>query len=135
MICLDTSSVIAVINGRIPTVRERVSAALADSESLTISVIVLFELWHGVAKSDRAQANARVLNEFLACGVSIWDLDAEDARVAGEIRATLTDAGMPIGPYDLLIAAQARRRNARLVTANCREFLRVPGLQVEDWSL
>ncbi len=134
MICLDTNVVIAVINGRIPTVRDRVEAALVASETLAISVIVLFELWYGVTRSHRAQANARILSEFLASGLSVCDLDAEDAREAGEIRTTLTNAGTPIGPYDILIAAQARRRNARLVTANTREFLRVPGLRVEDWS-
>ena len=40
----------------------------------------------------------------------------------------------PIGPYDLLIAAQARRRGAALVTLNRREFERVPGLMVTDWA-
>ena len=40
----------------------------------------------------------------------------------------------PIGPYDLLIAGQARARGLTLVTANSREFLRVKGLGCEDWS-
>lgn len=59
--------------------------------------------------------------------------DAEDARHAGAIRAHLTAAGTPIGPYDALIAGQARARRLVLVTHNVREFARVPGLQVEDW--
>jgi tRNA(fMet)-specific endonuclease VapC len=42
--------------------------------------------------------------------------------------------GTPIGAYDVLIAAQARRRNAFLVTANAAEFVRVPGLKTEDWA-
>jgi tRNA(fMet)-specific endonuclease VapC len=42
---------------------------------------------------------------------------------------------MPIGPYDVLVAAQARRRNTLLVTANGREVWRVPGLKCEDWDL
>jgi tRNA(fMet)-specific endonuclease VapC len=41
--------------------------------------------------------------------------------------------GTPIGHYDYLIAAQARRRGAALVTLNQREFARVPGLIVMDW--
>ena len=60
--------------------------------------------------------------------------DAEDAHEAGDIRALLERAGTPIGPYDILIAAQARRRGATLVTANTREFARVPGLKTEDWT-
>jgi tRNA(fMet)-specific endonuclease VapC len=52
---------------------------------------------------------------------------------AGDLRATLEAAGTPIGPYDLLIAAQALRAGATLVTAKVSEFARVPGLQWQDW--
>ena len=51
-----------------------------------------------------------------------------------EIRAFLEARGQPIGPCDTLIAAQARRRGATLVTLNTREFARVPRLSVEDWA-
>ncbi len=54
--------------------------------------------------------------------------------MAGEIRAALEKAGTPIGPYDLLIAAQALRRSATLVTANASEFSRVPRLSWQNWS-
>jgi tRNA(fMet)-specific endonuclease VapC len=54
-------------------------------------------------------------------------------RGAGDIRAELEKMGTPIGHYDYLIAAQARRRGAALVTLNQREFARVPGLIVMDW--
>ena len=60
--------------------------------------------------------------------------DASDAREAGAIRADLETIGRPIGPYDLLIAGQARARGLILVTANNREFQRVKGLDCEDWS-
>jgi tRNA(fMet)-specific endonuclease VapC len=56
-----------------------------------------------------------------------------DAEEAGAIRAALFRTGIPIGPYDILIAAQARCRSAILVTANIREFARVPALTVENW--
>src|SRR5258708_5045669 len=56
------------------------------------------------------------------------------AEEEGDIRAALERAGMPIGPYDVLIAAQARRRSALLVTANTSEFARVPGLKLKDWA-
>jgi tRNA(fMet)-specific endonuclease VapC len=54
--------------------------------------------------------------------------------IAGDLRAALDAAGTPIGPYDVLIAAQALRSNATLVTANVSEFARVPGLQWQDWT-
>ncbi len=60
--------------------------------------------------------------------------DKEDAIAAGNIRATLALAGTPIGPFDTLIAGQALCRGLTLVTANTREFSRVEGLRVEDWS-
>jgi tRNA(fMet)-specific endonuclease VapC len=63
----------------------------------------------------------------------VLSFDVEDARHAGAIRAELAAAGTPIGPYDALIAGQARARCLVLVTHNVREFARVPGLQVEDW--
>ena len=76
----------------------------------------------------------RLLAEFLAPGIAVLPLDAEDAAHAGDIRAHLESKGTPIGPYDCLIAAQARRRSATLVTSNRREFERVPGLLLTDWT-
>jgi tRNA(fMet)-specific endonuclease VapC len=65
--------------------------------------------------------------------VQVLDFEADDAEEAGDIRAALERAGTPIGPYDVLIAAQARRRGAVLAMANRREFARVPRLTTEDW--
>lgn len=62
-------------------------------------------------------------------------LDADDARQAAEIRATLASEGRPIGPYDLLIAGQARAKELTVVTRNLGEFARVPGLRVENWEV
>jgi tRNA(fMet)-specific endonuclease VapC len=73
--------------------------------------------------------------DFLAGPIRVLNFDAEDARESGDIRAALARAGTPIGPYDVLIAAQARRRGAILVTANKNEFARVPGLQTQDWTI
>jgi tRNA(fMet)-specific endonuclease VapC len=65
---------------------------------------------------------------------AIAPFDDGDAMAAGELRGALADAGTPIGPYDLMIAAQARRAGATLVTADVSEFARVPGLALEDWA-
>lgn len=100
---------------------------------LHVSVVVLFELWYGAAKSGARQRNTERLADFFAGPIQLLTFDAEDAREAGEIRAMLAKAGTPIGPYDVLIAAQARRRGATLITANENEFLRVPGLHIENW--
>ncbi len=63
---------------------------------------------------------------FLQLPVSILPFEPEDAEEAGEIRAELERLGTPIGPYDVLIAAQARRRSALLVTANMRSSSAYP---------
>jgi tRNA(fMet)-specific endonuclease VapC len=59
--------------------------------------------------------------------------DADAARRAGVLRFELETAGTPLGPYDLLIASQALVLDLTLVTANMREFGRVPGLSLEKW--
>jgi tRNA(fMet)-specific endonuclease VapC len=134
MICLDTNAVIAVINRKSDEVRRRLETALADGVHVGIPAIVLYELWYGIRRSQRASANTAKLATFLTLDVAPWAFEAEDAEEAGDIRAALERAGTPIGPYDVLIAAQARRRGAVLITGNMREFERVPSLQIEDWG-
>ena len=134
MICLDTNAVIAVISGRHPTVRRRLMSEISAGSPIALPVVALFEIRYGAAKSVRPDKSVEALNEFLAFGISILPFEIEDAEEAGQIRADLERVGRPIGPYDILIAAQARRRGATLVTANHGELARVAGLRVEDWS-
>jgi tRNA(fMet)-specific endonuclease VapC len=135
MICLDTNAVIAVLNNRRSPVRSRIDAAIGAGGTLAMPSIVLFELWYGVAKSARPERNARRIADFLAGPIEVLPFESGDAEEAGDIRAALERAGTPIGPYDVLVAAQARRRDALLVTANGREFVRVPRLKLEDWTI
>jgi tRNA(fMet)-specific endonuclease VapC len=134
MICLDTNIAIYVINRRVPAVRHRLAEQLRLGTEIGLSAIALFELRYGHARSDRRIESDSLLAEFLAPGIAVLPFDAEDAAHAGDIRAYLESRGTPIGHYDYLIAAQARRRGATLVTANGREFARVPGLLVADWT-
>lgn len=134
MICLDTNAVIAAINQRRPWVRRRLEQALVDRITVGIPAVVLYEIWYGIRKSTRPRNNAAVLGTFLALEVTLWPFEPGDAEEAGDIRAALERSGTPIGPYDILIAAQARRRSAVLITANEREFARVPGLKTGDWG-
>jgi tRNA(fMet)-specific endonuclease VapC len=135
MICLDTNIIIAAINQRTAAVRQRLMKTLHEGTIVGIPTIVLHELWYGIKKSARAQQNIDALDNFLALDVTPWPFEAEDAEEAGDIRAALERLGTPIGPYDVLIAAQARRRGAILVIANKNEFARVPGLQTQDWTV
>lgn len=134
MIVLDTNAVIAIVNRPGSSVRATFEARCAAGETIGVSSIVVFELRFGVAKSRRRRLNADVLDGFLSGPVSTFAFDEIDAAHAGALRATLEASGTPIGPYDVLIAGQALRHGATLVTANAREFAKVRGLKVEDWA-
>lgn len=100
-------------------------------DRIALSAIVLFEL-HADARNVR---RGRKQREFLdSLGMPLLPFDDSDARAAGEIRAELKRKGTPIGPYDLLIAGQARARGLTVVTRNVGEFRRVEGLKVEAWA-
>jgi tRNA(fMet)-specific endonuclease VapC len=131
---LDTNACIALINGSEINVRRRFKRAVARESVILLSSIVVFELWYGVAKSQRKDSNTQRLETFLG-GPLEWALfDEDDARAAGTVRAELEAAGRPVGAYDVLLAGQARRRSATLVTSNTKEFARVQGLKWEDWA-
>jgi tRNA(fMet)-specific endonuclease VapC len=132
---LDTNVCIALINGTSSKVREHFIQAARRKATIATSSIVAHELWYGVAKSELVAQNSRALAAFLSREVALLDYSERDGQAAGEIRAKLEGKGQRIGEYDTLIAGQAFSRNLILVTANTREFSRVKGLVVEDWSV
>ena len=132
---LDANVCIALINGTSNKVRARFVQAVRRKAALATSAIVVHELWYCAAKSERVAQNANRLAAFLSSNVAVLDYSAQDAQAAGEIRAELERQGKRIGEYDTLIAGQAFARNLVLVTANTREFHRVKGLVVEDWTV
>jgi tRNA(fMet)-specific endonuclease VapC len=132
---LDTNVVIALLRNKPAIVRERFRRALSEDAIIIVSSVVLFELWYGVARSERRKENTERLQVFLAGDVRVQPFEEGDASIAGDLRATLEIGGTPIGPYDLLIASQALRAGATLVTANTSEFARVIGLVWQDWTV
>jgi len=131
---LDTNVCIVLLNGTSREVRARYSRATRAGSSLATSAITVHELWYGVAKSRQVSQNASALSLFLGRELAVLDFSAQDARAAGEIRIDLERRGKRIGEYDTLVAGQALARNLVLVTAHGRDFNRVKGLVVEDWS-
>ena len=131
---LDTNVCIALINGKPPAVRLRFQKALDAGAQVLVPTVAAFELWYGVAKSTRQEANAKLLETFFAGPVSLLPFEEQDGRTAGRIRAAMEIAGKPIEAYDLLIAGQALRHKLTLVTANVKEFGRIKGLLWEDWA-
>ena len=131
---LDTNAVVAILRNRPTLVREHLRQAKSGGADLAVSAITLFELWYGVARSQHRDQNAERLRLFLSGDIGVVPFEEKDGPLAGELRQALAAAGTPIGAYDLLIAAQALRMRAILVTANIVEFARVAGLACEDWT-
>lgn len=127
---LDTNIVIYVI-------KRRPLAVLDDFNRhhghMAISAITLAELIHGAEKSSDVTRNIRVVEDFVS-RLSVMPYDEQAAWHYGSIRATLEKRGTPIGVNDLHIAAQERSQGLVLVTNNLREFERVPGLLLENWT-
>ena len=129
---LDTNVCIAVIRQRPESALRRLRGKQVGQVGL--STITLAELEFGAAKSQQpARARAALREVLLPLEVVPFDEAAADAY--GTVRAVMEKKGRPIGPLDTLIAAHALALGTVLVTNNTREFRRVPGLSVEDWSL
>ncbi|UWU95192.1 type II toxin-antitoxin system VapC family toxin [Bradyrhizobium sp. CB1015] len=128
---LDTNAVIALVTRRSEPLLRRVEST--EPGALAISSIVAHELYFGAYRSQKIEFNLETLR-LVFTDLDIVDLDQEDARAAGEIRAELARRSTPIGPYDLLIAGQAIARGLPLVSNNTAEFQRIAGLRLEDWT-
>lgn len=126
---LDTNAIIALLDDTTSPIARRVRRH--EPRDFGVSAVVVHELYYGAFKSQRVEPNVARVD---ALQFSVLEFDEEDARQAGQIRAQLASKGTPIGPYDVLIAGQARARELTLVTHNTSEFQRVPGLKVEDWK-
>lgn len=129
---LDTNICIHVIKNR-PEIVIRNFLKHEPSE-LCISSITYAELMHGVEKSQDAERNRVAITLFLS-PLSVLEFDNYAAEEYGKVRTELERKGTPIGPMDTLITAHARAENLILVTNNTREFNRVEGLNVENWTI
>lgn len=123
---LDSDICIYLLAGRDAEKRANIMARQPD-EQMLLSALVVAELRFGVAKSQWHKVNEALLNKFLL-DFHVQPFDAAAAAFYGNLRA------VPIGPLDNLIAAHAVSLGATLVTHNTREFSRVPGLQLADWT-
>lgn len=130
---LDTNVLIDLTRGRPVHLSGRFTAAIEAGEALAVSVVSIYEFRFGAERSVRGDSQLMGLERFLAA-VEVLEFDLRDAETAAHIKADLAARGRMIGAYDLLIAAQAAAREMIVVTGNVREFGRIPGLAVEDWS-
>lgn len=131
MYLLDTNICIFIKNGKPPQVLQRLRQAI--KEKVYLSSITLAELQYGVYNSQNIEKNRISLTQFIA-PFSLLNFDDDDAEEFGRIRSYLKRSGSLIGPYDMLIAAQAISKNLVLVTNNTAEFSRIQNLRLEDWK-
>jgi tRNA(fMet)-specific endonuclease VapC len=98
-----------------------------------MSVVTYLELVYGAWKSDQLETNLDRL-EQLRNLIPVQSLAADVGRYYGRVRAELEKKGVPIGAYDLMIAAHALSLGLTVVTNNVREFARVDGLRLDNWA-
>lgn len=128
---LDTNVLVHLIRNKSENVKNRLRQE--NISDVCISSITYAELEYGVSKSSNKEKNALALLTVLS-GIKVLPLGESAGKVYGSIRASLEKDGNVIGPNDMLIAAHALAEGLTLVTNNTREFRRVPGLNIEDWT-
>jgi tRNA(fMet)-specific endonuclease VapC len=129
---LDTDTFSDIVRGNV-IVEARFSRA--PLPLIGVSSITIKEIEYGRSlRPERVTRRGEVIDSLLR-KIDAVPFCVEAAYVTGRLRATLTRAGTPIGPYDVMIAGTALVHGLILVTANTREFSRVSGLQLENWRL
>lgn len=128
---LDTNICIYTIKHKPEKVFQRLQEI--DPEDICVSSVTYAELVHGVEKSAAVEKNRLALLMLLA-KIEILNFDVDAADCYGKIKADLDKKGMPIDPLDMMIAGHAMSMGYAVVTNNVKEFSRVQGLILENWT-
>ena len=105
--------------------------ASAGESNVCTSIVVAAELMYGARRRNSRRLTRNV--EAILAAIEVLPLEEPADRAYATLRTTLEKRGVVIGPNDMLIAAHALTIDHTVVTANHREFSRVPGLRVENW--
>ena len=133
ILSLDTNVMVDIINARRPLVRQRFDESVAQGHRHVTCAVAAYELIYGAIISLRPSVQ-RASAEGLLDVLEIVDWSYADGLVTAQIRAALREKGHGVGEHDLLIAGQAVNRGWSVVSGNLREFLRIDGLEVFDWT-
>jgi tRNA(fMet)-specific endonuclease VapC len=128
MFMLDTNIVSDLLRNPFGLAAQR---ARGVGDAVCISIIVAAELRYGLSKNASHKLRSKI--EDLLSELPVMPFDSPADEEYGAIRAQLEKGGRLIGSNDLLIGAHALALGATMVTANMREFTRIPGLKVENW--
>jgi len=127
---LDTNALSELISHPNGALAQQLNAL--DPDAVCTSIVAACELRYCAKRKGSSLLTQRV--ELLLHTINVLPLDTPADEHYADLRATLERNGYPIGNCDLFIAAHARSRGMKLLTRNLREFSRVPGLTVEDWT-
>ena len=131
MYLLDTNICIYAINKKPDIVLNRIKKEIR--KGIYISTLTVAELEYGVENSSRIESNRIALIKFLSIFNSLA-FDDLDAIPYGRLKLKLRKTGSLIGPIDMLLAAQALSKGLIIVTNNTKEFERIDGLIIENWT-
>lgn len=126
---LDTNIVSDLIRDPYGVVAKRIE--ILRVENCCVSIFTASELRYRALKKGSPRLSRDVEQSLLRIAVIPFEAPAD--AIYAEIRDALTRSGQLIGPVDLFIAAHALALDLTLITANIREFSRVPGLPVDNW--
>jgi len=130
MYLIDTDILIYLMKGH-DAVRMRFEQHARQPKA--ISLITYGELYYGALKSRRIEANLARVGHF--CGqFPVLDVSRVTVETFAAIKTKLEHQGTPLDDFDLLIAATALETGFTLVTNNERHFLRIEGLEIDNWS-
>lgn len=129
---LDTNICIYIINKRPSSIIDVIR--LKKINEISISPITIAELYYGAEKSQYPDQNRAAILEFVI-PFKILNFDYRSAFCYGTIRERLESQDIPIGPMDLLLAAQALAYDLIFVTNNVKEFKRIDKLRLENWLM
>lgn len=125
---LDSDTCIGILRGRTEVLERRA----AEPDEVATTWVTASELFYGAAKSAKPDVNAALVVRFLNT-LPVLAPELASARLFGEVKARLANAGQIVADADLFIAAVALSRGATLVTGNRKHYERIPGLVLEDW--
>ena len=128
---LDSNICIFFLRNPSGVVAQKISSV--GKENIKIPAMVKGELLTGAMKSARRDKNIGEVMNFLD-DFEIIPFDDDSAWTYGKIKSSLELKGQPIGYNDTIIAATVLAHNGILITNNTREFMRVEGLECEDWT-
>jgi len=131
MLFLDTDTCVFILRGSSPKALQNLKGT--PHGLVKIPAVVLAELSFGARKAGTPSAQKAV--EFFALPFEIVPFDRDAADIYGELRMALEKKGKPVGSNDLMIAATVISRRGTLITHNTKEFSRISGLNIEDWTV